>query len=409
MLAVHVRYDRKAMNTFMKPNTHYVTIIRDPGTQFESAFTHFQLDDSFLMHEKLHTTMQARLTQFFVKPDFYRKRLKSMTWEGKMGLRWYYAKNNQVFDLGLDHVYHSDKNKVQEYINKLDREFSLGLITEYFEESLVVMRRLLCWSLEDTLYVAKNVRPNPASVPESLRIKMRQWNSVDTRLYEHFNRTLWEKIKKYGPDFQTDLSEFRRRLKETFESCVGETEVKAQGHYFHWIEYKPRSDSNKLCAQIAESKRTLFSAIWRRQQLPKPRSAPRPRPHVGQPFDMQQFRRYPSAKYMLNRPKPPKPIKSAPKAVLKAKPVSKAEGSLPKAKPLPPQTAPKIIRHVAVDNKTSNSLPRTDDFNDDDSSSVLVVHETAQKLSEKLKSKRLLNVTAEGTRVKPVLTYKKNT
>ncbi|XP_041483288.1 uncharacterized protein LOC121430080 [Lytechinus variegatus] len=414
MLAVHVRYNRKAMDTFMKPNTHYITIIRDPGTQFESAFTHFQLDDSFLMQEKMqYTTMKARLTQFFAKPDFYRKRLKSMKWEGKMGLRWYYAKNNQAFDLGLDHVYHNDKTKVEEYIKKLDREFRLVLITEYFEESLVVMRRLLCWSLEETLYVAKNVRPNPANIPESLRNKMRQWNNVDTQLYEHFNRTLWEKISRYGPDFQTDLSEFRRRLKETFESCVGGTEVKAQGHYFHWIEYKPRKDSNKLCAQIAESKNALFSAIWRRQQIPVARSPPKPRSrNMGLPFETQQLRRYPSAKYILSRHKPPKQIKPPPKAAA-AKGVSKGAGppppkAVPASKPLPPQPAQKIIRHVILANKTSNSQPGVDEMNDDDSSSVLVVHETAKMLSDKLKSERLINVTAEGTRVKPVLTYKKN-
>ena len=412
MLAVHVRYNRKAMNSFMKPNTHYVTIIRDPGTQFESAFTHFQLDDSFPLDEKKRfTTMQTRLAQFFTKPDYYRRRLKLMKWENKMGLRWYYAKNNQIFDLGLDHVYHNDKGKVQEYVNKLDREFRLVLITEYFDESLVLMKRLLCWDLEEVIYVAKNVRPNPANIPGSLRDKIRKWNDVDMKLYDHFNRTLWQRIKEYGPSFQQDLAEFRRRLKETFDSCVGQTEVKAQGHYFHWIEYKPRQDSSKLCAQIVESKKALFAAIWRRQEIKKPSGS-----SVFQAGRM-NWRRYPPVAW--NRPKQPVPRKppskpaikpaSLPKTAAKKLPESglvsaprPASSNVLRPPPPKPVISKTVIKHVS-DNGQSKSQPG--DRNGDESSSVIIVHDDVKSHKPSINK----TIQTNGTRVQPIMTYKKNT
>ncbi|XP_072180157.1 galactose-3-O-sulfotransferase 2-like [Diadema setosum] len=394
MLAVHVRYDRKAMDSFMLPNTHYITVIRDPATQFESAFTHFQLDDAFMATEKAKfSTMQARLTQFFTKPDFYRKRLKQLKWENKIGLRWYYARNNQIFDLGLDHIYHNDNWKVQEYIKKLDREFLLVLITEYFEESLVVMRKALCWSMDDIIYVAKNVRPNPANISSATRQKMRQWNDVDTKLYEHFNRSLWQKIKDYGPSFSSDLDSFRTRLRETFQDCVGTTEVKAQGHYFHWIEYKPRKDSSNFCAQIVESKRALFAAIWRKQALPKPAAAARKSGYHQVIRPEAHFHKYTP---IANRYKPDRPH-PVPRAPLRLPP-----GNLARLPPPPRQ----VVKHVIGPQGAGRSKSDPGEDNGDYSSSAEVIRGETKQVKTAINHTA---IAATGTRVKPVMTYKKNT
>ncbi|XP_072050448.1 uncharacterized protein [Amphiura filiformis] len=274
LIAVHIRYNRTPMDTFMKPGTNYITIIRDPGHQFESAFTHFQMDDAFLPTEKQrYTTMSSRIGHWLSKPDYYRQRLQQLPWEGKKGLRWFYSKNTQIFDLGLDHVFHDDARKVSEYIEHLDEGLAVVLITEHFDESMVLLKHTLCWSMDDIIYIAKNVRPNPAQIGDSIRQKIRQWNSVDTQLYEHFNNTLWRKIKALGPAFDIELAKFKARMSDVFETCVGAEQVKAQGHYFHWLEYKQRKDSGALCKLIVESKRTLFFSIWKKQVPPKPKPA----------------------------------------------------------------------------------------------------------------------------------------
>ena len=54
--------------------------------------------------------------------------------------------NSQAFDLGLDHS--STKEEVEAMIEDMDT-WDLVLITEYYDESLVLMKRKMCWELAD--------------------------------------------------------------------------------------------------------------------------------------------------------------------------------------------------------------------------------------------------------------------
>ena len=63
------------------------------------------------------------------------------------------ARNPQMFDLGLDFKFYQDAKAIKEYIEFLEKEFDLVLIADYFDESVVLMKRLLCWELDDVLFV----------------------------------------------------------------------------------------------------------------------------------------------------------------------------------------------------------------------------------------------------------------
>ena len=63
-----------------------------------------------------------------------------------------------MFDLGLEPKFYSDSKEVMRYIQELDQQLDLVLILEYFDESLVLMKRLLCWDLEDLVYIKQKVR-----------------------------------------------------------------------------------------------------------------------------------------------------------------------------------------------------------------------------------------------------------
>lgn len=54
--------------------------------------------------------------------------------------------NSMAFDLGLEHA--SSKADVEALIQEMDG-WGLVLITEYMDESLVVLARLMCWDIED--------------------------------------------------------------------------------------------------------------------------------------------------------------------------------------------------------------------------------------------------------------------
>ncbi|KAJ8048916.1 Galactosylceramide sulfotransferase [Holothuria leucospilota] len=271
MISVHIRYNRRAMNTFMKPYTRFITIIRDPGYQFESAFVHFQFDDAFPIEVKeslKHANTLDRLQEWFRNSTFYVNKLKELKYSGIKGLRYFYAQNNQIFSLGLDVFLHSNRTAVENYISKLDAELDMVLITEYLEESLLVMKRQFCLQVDDILFIPKNQRTEKAknyTIPRSLYDKMRQWNSVDYQLYQHFNATLWRKVEEYGQNFTKDLQEFRQQLQAVFKNCTKGVFFKRQGHYFENVNYNPVQNASELCQLLAEHKQSLMDKIRKRQ------------------------------------------------------------------------------------------------------------------------------------------------
>ena len=52
----------------------------------------------------------------------------------------------------------SNSKAIKEYVEFLEEEFDLVLIADYFDESVVLMKRLLCWELDDVLFVKTNER-----------------------------------------------------------------------------------------------------------------------------------------------------------------------------------------------------------------------------------------------------------
>ena len=207
MLTNHARYNKVEMDAVVH-NATYVTIIRHPVAQLESAFGYFGLGIP------LGLEREHQLEEFMKDPE-------SMFGSKKVGY-WQFAKNNQLFDLGLDHQYHDDLDVVATIIEKLNHDFDLVLLTEYFDESLILLRRLLCWDISDILYISNGVRSARLrmQMSEDLRRKIAAWNKADMQLYQYFNASLWKQIRDYGPQFQHDLDEFRTKLREVFEECI---------------------------------------------------------------------------------------------------------------------------------------------------------------------------------------------
>ncbi|XP_071483283.1 galactosylceramide sulfotransferase-like [Diadema antillarum] len=194
MLVNHVRYNRKDMDIAV-PNAKYVSILRNPVSQLESAFGYFEM----ARHLKIKT--QNPFETFMTNPLYYYQ---------KKAYFWTRSRNGQLYDFGFDHKYDEDKNHIQSLIDKISQEIDLMMITEYFDESLILFRKLMCWDFEDILYISNGIRSKSHryTVTDEIARKIRTWSAGDVMLYEHFNRTLWKKVAEYGPQFQKDLAHF---------------------------------------------------------------------------------------------------------------------------------------------------------------------------------------------------------
>lgn len=210
-LASHTRFNKKTMN-FLFPHdaSKYITIIRNPVEQYESVFNYMGVGKIFGFGGDPTESLKA-----FLKKGI---QFKDITKTGSSRL----ARNPQSFDLGLDFKFYQDAKAIEDYVAFLDKEFDLVMISDYFDESAVLLKRVLCWELEDVLFMKTNERldkERASSISDDIIENIKRWNKADVLLFEHFNQTLWNKIKMEGESFYEDLATFRRMKADLKSQC----------------------------------------------------------------------------------------------------------------------------------------------------------------------------------------------
>lgn len=207
----HMRFNKAELQRLMPNDTIYITILREPSSMFESLFSYYnQYCDSFkrVPHGSLETFLED--PWHYYRPD----EKESM-----------YARNTLTFDLGGDKDRPAtDEAYARAFVAEVDRIFSLVMITEYFDESLVLLRHLLSWDLDDILYVKLNMRTpsSKQSLIPGLPAKIRAWNSLDARLYDHFNASLWRQLSALGlACVAREVRLLRQAQERLMRSCFG--------------------------------------------------------------------------------------------------------------------------------------------------------------------------------------------
>ncbi|XP_041467374.1 galactosylceramide sulfotransferase-like [Lytechinus variegatus] len=239
----------------MAPNFKMITIIRKPRSQFESAFSHFNAGGSMgLRPLDRNTTLTEDLTRFLTNPAFYWSRA---SWFA----RWY-TRNGQLYDLADTDNFGSTE-EVSRMIRHLDRIIDLVLIAEYFDESLVIFRRLMCWDFKDIVYITQNAREEKfrSDLTAEQEARLGRWNFADSILYDYFNQSLWAKIARYGPGFQRDLAHFRRLLKEYQRTCTNGTIVRSRGNRVKLVA----ANNSTFCKQMVDDNYQTEKLIIERQ------------------------------------------------------------------------------------------------------------------------------------------------
>ncbi|XP_071960930.1 galactosylceramide sulfotransferase-like [Antedon mediterranea] len=237
LLTNHVRYNRPEMDAVIH-DAKYITIIREPVANFESAFGYFEIAKHLgLTSHKNPIETFMKTPKLFLDKHFY---------------QWKRAKNGQLFDLGLEHDSFDDYYTAKYKIRQLDSEFDLVLITEYFDESLILLKKLMCWSFEDILYVSNGIRSasHRYALNDELRAKIREWNSADVMLYTHFNETLWRKIKEYEGNFDKDLIEFRLRQQQAMNKCIDDERLNKNDRREIKYVLKPNMTKSIFCQNL---------------------------------------------------------------------------------------------------------------------------------------------------------------
>ena len=218
MLTEHTVFNEKIMAAMMPNDTVFISSIREPFSHFKSAFYYFNLPKVAAIKTKDPLGEYIRHLQRY--DDIYKSHNATRHRSGYcVPPHLSVTRNSMAFDLGFPNGYHkgwtdqtANETAVADWIKTIDKRFALMIIVEYFDASMILLKRLLSWSTKDILYQKRNPqRSGPAAatrhVTESLIGNYKRWSHVDYALYDHFNKSFWEKISRQN-HFWDEVNEF---------------------------------------------------------------------------------------------------------------------------------------------------------------------------------------------------------
>ncbi|XP_035536233.1 galactose-3-O-sulfotransferase 2 [Morone saxatilis] len=207
----HMRFRKSEVAKVMPQDTFYFSILRHPVAMMESIFIYYKSIPAF---HKTHS-----LDEFL---DTSRRNYNSSLANN------HYAHNIMAFDFGFDNNVAADAEDLEERasmtIAAIERDFHLILISEYFDESMILLKNALCWSLEDVVSFklnSRNERTRRTLLPHTAE-KIKRWNALDWRIYLHFNTTFWHKVDSLvgQEQMKREISQLRELQAKLANTCL---------------------------------------------------------------------------------------------------------------------------------------------------------------------------------------------
>uniref|UniRef100_S4RRM2 Galactose-3-O-sulfotransferase 1b n=1 Tax=Petromyzon marinus TaxID=7757 RepID=S4RRM2_PETMA len=208
----HMRFSRAELEPLLPPGAAFFTIMRDPARVFESSFHYYRA----VVPSSWRVRGDDPMREFLRDPRGY---------YDPASVNSHYLKNLQAFDMGFDNEEEEEEDIARRMIREAEDTFSLVMISEHFDESLVLLKELLCLDEEDITYFRLNARSTsmaPRMDPDTYR-RARRWNHLDSLLYEHFNRSLWREVARFGEGrMRAAVASLRRRNAALALECTEE-------------------------------------------------------------------------------------------------------------------------------------------------------------------------------------------
>ncbi|XP_038271033.2 galactose-3-O-sulfotransferase 2 [Dermochelys coriacea] len=205
----HMRFNLQEVQKVMPTTTTYFSILRNPVSLMESSYAYNKFfTPAFRRSEDVNEFLASPWTYYNMSE--YTNNI--------------HARNYMWFDFGYDNNAMDTEDYVQSVIVEIEQGFQLILLTDYFDESMVLLKDTLGWELDDVVYFKLNSRSQDtieSMTPES-KEKVKEWCSLDWKLYQHFNRTSWRRIQEtIGLEkLNQEMNLLRMRQKELMELCL---------------------------------------------------------------------------------------------------------------------------------------------------------------------------------------------
>ena len=178
-------------------NAINMAIVRDPLSRMISAayFYRDKMQKKYLMNMPRDTLIPDLINH----ADLYDREVFSRT------------KNSMGCDFGFpETMSRKDTRKIEVYMTYLKSRFSLVLLMERFDESIVLMKRRLNWSVRDIIYMKSNSNPHPVvNLTQSEKDKFKEISFLDYEIYNTFSEIFAQTVEELGDEFQQEVKYVR--------------------------------------------------------------------------------------------------------------------------------------------------------------------------------------------------------
>ena len=107
-----------------------------------------------------------------------------------------------MWEFGLNSASFDNAIAIKEKIDEIDSTFDLVLLKEKFDESIILLKDLLCWDYSDVTSLTLNAHdPSTKSKISAIaRQKLQYWMHADYQLYNYFKAKFEAKLDSFGHD-----------------------------------------------------------------------------------------------------------------------------------------------------------------------------------------------------------------
>lgn len=230
ILLDHVTFNYTYIAEIMPKDTVFFTTVREPFSRLGSALNYHGMAKCGRMSPDVDITEEF-LNSMFWYDNLYKSPDNMLNLTGckciPKGIS--IARNHMAFDLGFPTGWHYDGMSDQqnnytfiaEWLKDLNSNFNLLLPTDRFNESMVLLKRYMCWSFKDIIFrmLRKSSKERKSDLDPVKIERFRKWTNVDTLLYYLTKKTFDNRVRTLGNEFKQEVDEYARQETEVLEYC----------------------------------------------------------------------------------------------------------------------------------------------------------------------------------------------
>lgn len=192
--------------------------------------------------------------------------------QGKLATRAYrnLGRNQMLWDTGLTSAFMDNKTALDNKIAEIDSTFHLVMMADRFDESMVLLKDLLCWDFADVVNFKLNARKESKKIPlsEEAKAALKEYLAPDYKMYNYFKEKFEAKIKQFGQSRMSQELTILRHANEKMKKKCGIKKTdndKVSGPNKLWgqgmVGYTAQDEAEDQCKWFAVSENTFIDHL----------------------------------------------------------------------------------------------------------------------------------------------------